>query len=184
MFMSEASKVEAEKLRAKKHPWHSTTIIGQALGSKNGVETLYVTRSPSLSSLLKPDVSVINQYRFFSSYAEPADGDYEVLREEIVETATLQSVMDKCQIKPYLIKLDTQGTELSILQSGDLSEVQVILIEVDYVPLYTNQPVFEEIDAYLKGQGFSLFRNSPFTADVRKDGKHVKVGGDAIYVRP
>jgi hypothetical protein len=58
------------------------------------------------------------------------------------------------------IKLDTQGSELSILQGGTdlLKGCLGCEVEVEFTALYQGQPLFHEIDRYLREQGFVLWR--------------------------
>lgn len=184
MYLCESAPESAQKLREKAQPWHSTTVIEKAIADRDGTATFYITKSASICSLLKPDAEELKKYEFYDHYGNRSDSDFDIVKEISIETTTLQRVIEEHRIKPYLIKLDTQGTELSILKTTDLSDVQVILTEIDFVRLYEDQNLFEEVDEYLRSQGFVLHKKSAFTADVRKDGKRVKIGGDACYYRP
>ena len=54
------------------------------------------------------------------------------------------------------LKIDVQGSELSVFRSGrhKLAEAIVIQTEVSFLPLYEHQPLFAEIDLELRSQGF------------------------------
>lgn len=56
------------------------------------------------------------------------------------------------------LKLDTQGTELDILHSGQrlITSLLGVYLEVSFQPFYSGQPVFHDVDAYLVQQGFTL----------------------------
>jgi Methyltransferase FkbM domain len=58
------------------------------------------------------------------------------------------------------IKLDTQGSELEILQGGvrALAGVRCVEVEVEFNPIYRGQPLFYEVDAFMRGQGFVLWK--------------------------
>lgn len=58
-----------------------------------------------------------------------------------------------------VLKLDLQGFELEALRGAGelLADVKLILTEVEYLPLYAGQPLFSDIDLFLRGQGFRLF---------------------------
>jgi hypothetical protein len=58
------------------------------------------------------------------------------------------------------IKIDTQGSELAILQGGAdiLRTVRSVEIEVEFNELYEDIPLFGEIDAYMRSQGFVLWK--------------------------
>ena len=55
-----------------------------------------------------------------------------------------------------MLKIDVQGSELSVFQNGQekLAEAVAIQTEVLFLSLYLDQPSFGEIDLGLRGQGF------------------------------
>jgi hypothetical protein len=58
------------------------------------------------------------------------------------------------------VKVDTQGSELPILKgAGDyLTESNIgIEVEVEFLPLYQGQPLFADVDIFLRAQGYELF---------------------------
>ena len=57
-----------------------------------------------------------------------------------------------------LIKIDTQGTELMILQNGieTLKKTQFVLTEVNNHTMYENTCQYYEVDTFLRSQGFKL----------------------------
>jgi FkbM family methyltransferase len=57
------------------------------------------------------------------------------------------------------IKLDTQGSELDILSGAKhiLDSTLIVETEVELNPLYENQPLFGDVDAHLRSQGFELW---------------------------
>ncbi|MCK5243152.1 FkbM family methyltransferase [bacterium] len=60
---------------------------------------------------------------------------------------------------PYLIKIDTQGAELLVLEgaAGILSETEVIILEVSFFQFYKNGPQFFDVIAWMKKQGFVAY---------------------------
>lgn len=72
----------------------------------------------------------------------------------------LQKRMDQlieCDID--ILKLDLQGYELEALKGSSkiLKRVKLILIETEFVQIYRDQPLFSDIDLFLKEYGFKLF---------------------------
>jgi Methyltransferase FkbM domain len=61
---------------------------------------------------------------------------------------------------PDVIKLDTQGSELDILKGAvkSLQGTSFIDIEVEFNPIYKSQPLFSEVDMFLRAHGFVLWR--------------------------
>ena len=60
--------------------------------------------------------------------------------------------------EPVLLKLDVQGYEKNALQGAKkiLRHIDYIALEVSFVKLYENQPLFDELHEYLKTLGFEL----------------------------
>jgi FkbM family methyltransferase len=60
--------------------------------------------------------------------------------------------------RPDLLWMDLQGAELMVLKGADciLSDVKCIHIEIGFRPMYVGQPLFFEIDRFLKNRGFEL----------------------------
>jgi FkbM family methyltransferase len=60
--------------------------------------------------------------------------------------------------KPILLKMDVQGFEMQVLQGGNnfLKSVEYILLEMSFVQMYKNEPLFDEMHQYIKEKGFVL----------------------------
>ena len=74
-----------------------------------------------------------------------------------VETTTLSKLIKEEQIPPAdIIKMDIQGAELSALRGlGQyLNNVNVLELEVEFLPIYQNQPTFVDLHAFLLASGF------------------------------
>ncbi|MCK5219666.1 FkbM family methyltransferase, partial [bacterium] len=60
---------------------------------------------------------------------------------------------------PYLIKIDTQGAELLVLEgaAGILDETDVIILEVSFFQFYKNGPQFFDVVDWMKKRGFVAY---------------------------
>ena len=133
-------------------PWRSVTVITEAIAARDGKAQLHLTASPGMSSLLPPDLEVAE--RFCLGHR------FQVMSTTTVPTLTLDEAARRYRFRDAcFLKLDTQGTELEILQSGPATVRSVvgIYVETNFQPFYKGQALFADVDAHLRGQGFSLF---------------------------
>lgn len=123
---------------------------------KGGPAKFHITHFPGCSSLYEPDPSVIDL--FLAIGTEMPSGNFAVESTESVQTTRLDDVPGLSPVD-YL-KLDIQGAELDALQGATkvLTNVLVIEAEVEFVPLYKNQPLFGDVQIFLRSQGFVLHK--------------------------
>lgn len=128
--------------------------IPLALASSAGESTLYVTKHPMCSSLYPPNEPYLKR---FQGLSELVNLDFTLE----IETTTLDSFCKNEGITEIdFLQIDVQGADLDVLKgSYSLLEKSVlaIQIEVEFSPLYINQPLFTDIDIFLRNQSFSLF---------------------------
>jgi FkbM family methyltransferase len=170
---------ECAKLNSEQHPY-SIQFLPAALGAQDGQQaTLFICRQPGCSSLLRPNMELCGEYFYGPSM--------EVVR----EFKTILKRMDTVcgDFKPDIVKVDTQGTELDVLQgAGNMLETTIAVeIEVEFVPQYLGQALFSEIDLFMRQQGFSLrgLRRSYWrtkAAQLHSYGGQL-IHGDALYLR-
>lgn len=182
----EADVEEYERLCAAKAP--SYRYFPHCLG-KGGPAVYHRTRYPGCSSLYEPDPKVIN---LFSCIEAGAGGNFEVVEKRDVDTTRLDDIAD-CPPPDYA-KLDVQGGELDVLQGATktLASALVLEVEVEFVPLYKGQPLFADVQAFLKQQGFQLHKfldlsGRCFRPLGRADNPHRAMSqllwADAVFVR-
>lgn len=78
-----------------------------------------------------------------------------------VSSITIDSWAEKNGIETVdLIWIDTQGAELAAFRGmkNILKHVKMIHTEVEFRPIYIGQPLFEEVDAFLKHREFTFVR--------------------------
>ena len=86
-----------------------------------------------------------------------------------------------------LLKLDVQGFELDILKNATqtLKRVATLIVEVEYSEVYVGQPLFAEIDVFLRSQDFELVDlinvAYPYAAPVDFNSADTLIWADAIY---
>ena len=146
---------------------------------------LHICQAPGMTSLLEPDPAVLGLFHGFPDWGR-------VVATEEVETVRLDDVTETAGAD--LLKLDIQGAELMALQHGEarLREVVVIQAEVEFLPLYKGQPLFSEMEMFLRARGFALHRFFPEVSRavrpmmVNNDpyaGLGQLVWADAVFIR-
>ena len=92
------------------------------------------------------------------------------------------------------LKIDVQGAELPVLQNATraMSSALVVQVEVEFLELYQGQPMFADVDIFLRAQGFQFhtfasFGGRAFKPLVPNGDKNAAfrqyLWSDAIYVR-
>jgi len=138
------------------------------LSDSGGERTLFVTNVDSGSSLLEPRVLPSMSRRI-------RDLDYFFpLRKQTINTLTLmQAAADSKPDTPMFVKLDTQGTELSILSGADqwIREHRIVGIEMEATllaqPIMQGGSKFWEASRYLEEAGFELLLIHPIYGPSR-----------------
>ena len=130
--------------------------IDTALGDKESTETIYETRHPGCSSLLKPIPERFSKI--------PIGHWFDVVNTDIVNVKPLKQLIQADQVsKPDFISMDVQGYEYKVLLGLDqyISEVIGIELEAHFKPLYEGEEPFHIIYEYLNSYGFELVEIEP-----------------------
>lgn len=158
----------------------SVKILSHFIGS--GSESVfYINRDDATSSLLPANSSFLNRFESLAEMCTP-------VAERTVTTTRLDDVegIEDCD---YL-KIDVQGGELDALKgaSGILSQTVAIHCEVEFSEVYSNQPLFGDVDSFLRASGFELIDilNAGY-ATVRSLPRPIArsrlLWGEAVYMR-
>lgn len=159
-----------------------------ALTKKDGEVCLNITLRPGATSTLLPDANYLKHFSL-DNFSEMSF----VVKEERVPTMRLDTFMKINNLKYIdLLKLDTQGNELDILESaGDfIDTIEVIRTEVEFVPIYKNQPLFHDVSVFLHQHGFEFLdlqwsepcKRFHARSDLGPDAYRL-IWGDAVFVR-
>jgi FkbM family methyltransferase len=132
----------------QRFPIPNVRIEEVALGETESEAIFHETAHPHSSSLLPPS----EHMQHFPS----ASG---CTKRTIVSVVRLDQLIEgtgQCQID--LLKVDTQGYELSVLKgaTGSLRSCSRIIIEMSLRPLYEGQASFEEVMNFLNQHGFHM----------------------------
>lgn len=132
------------RLEASKGP--NERYLPHAVGDGSEHE-LKVCRAEGMSSLLEPNPAALRLFDYLAQCAE-------VIERRRIQTHRLDDIPEIEAVD--LLKMDVQGSELSVLQNGRerLANCAVIQLEVSFVPLYTGQPPIGVLDSELRSMGF------------------------------
>lgn len=175
----EADAEECRRLNDEARPRHR--YIHAVLGRGAETRTFRITRSPACASLLQPNHEFLSQFREIA-------GGFEVERETAIETMSLDACLAANDVaRADFIELDVQGGELDVLMGAErtLDGTLGIQVEVEFAPMYVGQPLFADIDGFLRARGFQLFDLSRY--HVRRSSATPTRGqllwGHALYLR-
>ncbi len=150
----------------------SVRLYNFALGSSKGKVEFHENDYSFSSSLLKISDKHISEFPYTSK---------DKLIE--IEVDCLDNIIQSSDIKhPMMIKVDVQGFEQEVINGGRLlfSKADYVIIEVSFSELYSNQPLFDDINQLLNNLGLVYSGNLNQLVSV-KDG-HV-LQADAIFIR-
>lgn len=128
------------------------TFLPFALGAVDDARaTMNLCRQPGCSSLFHPNLELASGY--------PYGSNLEVVGTYAMTLHRLDTVLAARQLPPPdVIKVDTQGSELDILRGAGslLREIPIVELEVEFVEQYLGQPLFADVDAFMRAAGFTL----------------------------
>jgi FkbM family methyltransferase len=136
------------------------------LSREGGSQTLYVTNIDSGSSLLPPEIPASMKHRVRNlNYFFP-------VTPRNIDTLTLVQAIAGLSdsMAPIFVKLDTQGTELSILQGAQtlFNAQRIVGIEMESTllaqPVMKGSGRFWQACEYLEAEGFELLHIKPIPA--------------------
>ena len=168
-------------LNERRRPGH--LYLPHAIGDGSW-RVFYECSSPHCSSLFEPDEAVAGRFHQLGPLMR-------VTGRSEVETRRLDDIPETAGAD--FLKLDVQGAELLVLEgaAARLHDILVVHTEVEFIPLYKDQPLFADIDSFLRRNGF-LFHTMvpfgrtfrPFVANNNDEGwMRQMIWADAVYVR-
>tara|TARA_B110000444_G_scaffold260253_1_gene306545 strand:- start:2086 stop:2934 length:849 start_codon:yes stop_codon:yes gene_type:complete len=163
----------------------STDIYLPYVVGDGGMHEFKHCAAPEMSSLLEPNLKLLDFFHLFSDFAR-------VVKRQNVTTKKLDEIREIKNID--LLKIDIQGGELIVFENAikRLRNCCVIHTEVEFIELYLNQPLFSEIELFLRGLGFVFHKFIPLRSRVLKPmlvensktaGLSQIFDGDAVFIR-
>ena len=142
-----------------------------ALGSSNGVIDFYRNSHSHASSALP--ISTYQQTQL------PETANTEKIQVPVQRLDQVRSELTLTH--PVLLKLDVQGYEKEVLEGATamLDQVDYLVFETSFVPMYEGEPVFNEMHEYVRSKGFVLI--APVGSLQNKTGQYLQL--DVLYGR-
>lgn len=146
----------------------------------------YTTNTRMTSSLYEPNTELLSKFTHLANLVQ-------VVATEEIQTTRLDDLREMIP-DIDLLKIDVQGASLDVFRGGTelLKQAVMIQTEVEFMPLYKNQPLFADVDQHLRAAGFSFVRfanlcgrcYAPFTMNNNNWEPLCQImWTDAIYVR-
>ena len=144
------------RLNAIKGP--NETYFHSAVYDGNQQE-LRVCQAQGMTSLLEPNANLLNYLHGFPEWGK-------VEERLSIPTVRLDDI-DEITLVDYL-KIDIQGAELEVFRNGvnRLKDCLVIHTEVEFLPMYEGQPLFSEVELYLRKLGFVFHKFDPLVSRI------------------
>lgn len=139
---------ECDSLNLRFGPSHTYLPYAIADGTKR---LFHRCNFAMTSSLYEPDLVYMNQFEDLACYCQ-------VISVDEMQTIRLDDV--KAAYGADYLKIDVQGAELDVLKGAVniLRNISVVQLEVEFVPIYRKQPLFADVDQFLRSQGFMFHR--------------------------
>ena len=122
------------------------TYLPYAVGD-GGTHTLKICRGIGFASLLQPDEKVLTHFPGFSELGK-------VVGEIKLATRRLDDIAEIRELD--LLKIDIQGSELSVFKNGRarLAKAMAVHTEISFMALYKGSAGFGDVDLELRSLGF------------------------------
>lgn len=137
----------AKKLKRK---YSKATIVDKAVGGKKGIVALYLNEADVLSTTSEEWMKTVKDSGRFGSLAEKFNDKVDV------EQITINELIEKYGV-PKFVKIDTEGTELEIVES--INDSKPFSVSLEFAIPESKNSTLNSID-YLHNLGYKKFNIS------------------------
>jgi len=137
----DADQKEAEKLMKS---GKADFVLNSFLSDKAKKINFKILKSPGASSVLMPNEKLINRY--------PEVERFDVQKEIEVKSSRLDSILQNSDIKNIdFIKIDTQGTALSVIKGmgNHINQLCGLEVELEFSSVYKDQELYGSVVDYI-----------------------------------
>ncbi len=173
---------ECNRLNDPRHPERKYFPYAIGDGRKR---TFHLTNVPMTSSLYEPNTELLSLFHNIDNITR-------VISRTEVETRRLDDIPEV--LGTDYLKVDVQGAEVDVFNGAAnlLCEVVMVHTEVEFVPLYRDQPLFSDVDHALRRHGFQFhcfdsvagraFKPMIFDNDINKPRRQM-LWANAVYMK-
>lgn len=149
---------------------------------RGGPATFQETNWFMTGSLYAPNVDLLQRFQGLAEVTQP-------VANHPVQTVALKDVPGMTGMD--MLKIDVHGAELDVFVGAGalLEDALLIWTKVEFLPLYRDQPLFADVERYLRDKGFQLFAfdhiaSRPLRSfSGRQTGRRVQaVWADALFL--
>lgn len=154
-------------------------VLSTALSDRRGEIDFHLCRAQPLSSVYYPNSELMKEF-----LKEEYLVGYDVINKIRLPCDTLDNQLLEHQIPDVdFIKIDVQGHELAVLRGAaqSLGKAIGLEIEVEFLEVYKNQPLFGEVDEFVRGMGYDIFDLEKSYFKRRKTGYYGVRKGQIIF---
>lgn len=157
-------------------------LVQAGLSDSVGTATFYRNAADATHSLLK-----LGDMRYYDEHFAVLPREEAVLAPQTINTLTIDSLCAARKIEQIdILKMDIQGGELTALRGAremlSRGAIRLIVLEVNFVPMYQDMPTFWDVAEHLRSHGYGLQglyeqRHQPYQPGIL-------CWADAIFVSP
>ena len=185
MVLVEPDPVEAEKLQRELGA-NAGVVLPFALWRNDTSLVLNLNRSPGASSIYPSNRTFLNQF--------PDVSRFDVIEKLEIPAVAIDSLASAGRIPQVdFAKIDVQGAELAILEGGRhhlAANLVGLEVEVEFAELYSGQPLFGEVEAFVREELRLELWDLRKTYWKYEQGRHAPgsikgrlIFGDALFLR-
>jgi FkbM family methyltransferase len=129
--------------------FHSLEVFPFAVGAEdNDRVNFFVTKKSACSSLLRP----LESYE-----SESLSDKFRIIETIEVPVRRLDTLFNHGF---DLLKIDAQGAGIDVLKGAQkiLDTTKVVVVELEFIPLYREQALYHEGVNYMESQGFKIYK--------------------------
>lgn len=157
-------------------------LVRGGLSESVGTAELYRNAADMTHSLLK-----LGDLRYYDEPFAVLGPEKATLAPEKIDTLTIDSLCAARKIEVVdVLKMDIQGGELMALRGAkdmlSRGAIRVIVLEVNFVPMYQDMPTFWDIAAHLRDYGYAL--QGVYELRHQPQQPAILCWADAIFVAP